>query len=81
MPLGVGGPETALRQRHDFGRGKSPAQQAGAPALPPFLPALLAAVGIIHCDLTAIRNILAAYNRTNAMALVALSALLYRLDE
>jgi hypothetical protein len=51
------------------------------PHLPPFPPALLAAVGIVHCDLNAIRNILAAYERTNAMALVALSALLCRLEE
>ena len=50
------------------------------PHLPPFPRALLAAVDIGDRDLEAIRNILAAYDRTNAMALVALSALLHRLD-
>jgi hypothetical protein len=41
---------------------------------------LLAAADIADRDLFVIRNILAAYDRTNAMALVAFSALLYRLD-
>jgi hypothetical protein len=54
--------------------------QLALPRLPPFPPALLAAAGIVDRDLAAIRNILAAYDRTNAMALLALSALLHRLD-
>jgi hypothetical protein len=50
------------------------------PHLPPFPHHLLAAVGLGGDDLASIRNILAAYDRTNAMALIALSALLCRLD-
>jgi hypothetical protein len=50
------------------------------PHLPPFPYDLLAAVGLGGDDLASIRNILAAYDRTNAMALIALSALLCRLD-
>jgi hypothetical protein len=50
------------------------------PHLPPFPHDLLAAVGLGGDDLASIRNILAAYDRTNAMALIALSALLCRLD-
>jgi hypothetical protein len=46
------------------------------PHLPPFPHDLLAAVGLGGDDLASIRNILAAYDRTNAMALIALSALL-----
>jgi hypothetical protein len=51
------------------------------PQLLPFPPELLAAVDLTDSDIAAIRNILAAYDRTNAMALIALSALLCRLDE
>jgi hypothetical protein len=53
-------------------------------SLPNLLPLphdLLAAIGLSGDELATVRNILAAYDRTNAMALVALSALLYRLDE
>jgi len=50
------------------------------PPLPPLPSDLFAAIGLGKDDLTSIRNILAAYDRTNAMALVALSALLCRLD-
>jgi hypothetical protein len=50
------------------------------PHLPPLPHDLLAAIGLGRDELAAIRNILAAYDRTNAMALVALSALLNRLD-
>jgi hypothetical protein len=50
------------------------------PPLPPFPRELLAAIGLGDDDLMSIRNILVAYDRTNAMALVALSALLCRLD-
>ncbi|MFZ2003803.1 MAG: hypothetical protein WAV02_01865 [Stellaceae bacterium] len=50
------------------------------PELPPFPPELLAATELLGGDLGTIRNILAAYDRTNAMALIALSALLCRLD-
>ena len=42
---------------------------------------LLVAIGLGSDEQATIRNILAAYDRTNAMALVALSALLCRLDE
>jgi len=50
------------------------------PELPPFPPELLAATELLGGDLGTIRNILAAYDRTNAMALIALSALLCRLE-
>jgi hypothetical protein len=49
------------------------------PQLPPFPLELLAATELLGGDLGTIRNILA-YDRTNAMALIALSALLCRLD-
>jgi hypothetical protein len=48
--------------------------------LPPLPAELLAAVELVGGDIGTIRNILSAYDRTNAMALVALSALLCRLD-
>ncbi len=48
--------------------------------LPPFPPDLLSAIELDGGDVVSIRNILAAYDRTNAMALVALSALLCRLE-
>ena len=51
------------------------------PWLPPFPPEVLAAVGLLDSDISKIRNVLAAYDRTNAMALIALSALLLRLDD
>jgi hypothetical protein len=51
------------------------------PHLPSLPHDLLAAIGLGSDELTTIRNILAAYDRTNAMALVAFSALLCRLDE
>ena len=51
------------------------------PWLPPFPPAVLAAAGLLDRDISAIRNVLAAYDRTNAMALIALSTLLLRLDD
>jgi hypothetical protein len=38
-------------------------------------------VGLLDSDIGKIRNVLAAYDRTNAMALIALSALLLRLDD
>jgi hypothetical protein len=50
------------------------------PRLPPFPPDLLYAIELYDGDVVSIRNILAAYDRTNAMALVALSALLCRLE-
>ena len=50
------------------------------PQILPFPPEALAAAGLGDADMVAIRNVLAAYNRTNAMALIALSALLRRLD-
>jgi hypothetical protein len=42
--------------------------------LPEFPPAVLTAIGLGRRDLEQIRSILAAYNRTNALALIALSA-------
>jgi hypothetical protein len=51
------------------------------PRLPPFPREVLAAVGLLDDDIRTIRNILAAYDRTNAMALVALSALLLHLED
>jgi hypothetical protein len=50
------------------------------PRLPPFPPEVFTAVGLFDGDISTIRNVLAAYDRTNAMALIALSALLLRLD-
>jgi len=55
----------------------------GALAFPELLPLpaqVLAAAGLSDLDIEAIRNVLAAYDRTNAMALIALSAALSRLD-
>jgi hypothetical protein len=49
------------------------------PSVPAFPADVLAAAGLSSGDLKAIRDVLAAYDRTNAMALVALSALLLRL--
>jgi hypothetical protein len=51
------------------------------PHLPSLPHDLLVAIGLGGDEQATIRNILAAYDRTNAMALVALSALLCRLDE
>ena len=51
------------------------------PKLPSLPHNLLVAIGLSSDELATIRNILAAYHRTNAMALVALSALLCWLDE
>lgn len=50
------------------------------PPLPPLPPDLLVAIDLGTNELASIRDILAAYDRTNAMALVALSALLCRLE-
>ena len=50
------------------------------PELPPFPAEALAAVDLLGGDIGVIRNILAAYDRTNAMALIALFALLCPLD-
>jgi hypothetical protein len=51
------------------------------PPLPRFPPEVFAALDLADSDLDSIRNILAAYDRTNAMAAVALTALLNRLDQ
>jgi hypothetical protein len=51
------------------------------PRLPGFLPEVLAATGLLDSDISTIRNVLAAYDRTNAMALIALSALMLRLHD
>jgi hypothetical protein len=53
--------------------------QLALPHLPPSPRDLLAAIGLADDDLASIGHILAAYDRTNAMALVALSAVLNRL--
>ncbi|MBV9828974.1 MAG: hypothetical protein JO001_25405 [Alphaproteobacteria bacterium] len=50
------------------------------PALPGFPAEALALVGVGAAELAPLRSILAAYDRTNAMALVALSALAQRLS-
>ena len=50
------------------------------PALPPLPAEVLASAGVAAADLGSIRNVLSAYDRTNAMALVALAALLVSLD-
>jgi hypothetical protein len=42
------------------------------PWLPRFPPEVLAAAGLLDRDISTIRNVLAAYDRTNAMALIAL---------
>ncbi len=51
------------------------------PPLPPFPPEALAAADLAGGDLSSIRNVLAAYDRTNAMAIVAFSVLIRRLDD
>jgi hypothetical protein len=51
------------------------------PRLPPFPREVLAAAGLLDDDIRTIRNILAAYDRTNAMALVALSTLSLSLED
>ncbi len=51
------------------------------PRLPPFPAETFAAAGLLDDDISTIRDILSAYDRTNAMALVALSALLGRLGD
>lgn len=56
-------------------------RQLALPRLPPFPPNLLSVIELDGDDVVSIRDILAAYDRTNAMALVALSALLLRLDQ
>jgi hypothetical protein len=50
------------------------------PLLPRFPPEVFAVLDLADGDLATIRNILAAYDRTNVMAAVALTALLNRLD-
>jgi hypothetical protein len=50
------------------------------PELPAFPAEVFAAAGLIDEDLQQIRNVLDTYHRTNAMALIALSAVLSRLD-
>ena len=51
------------------------------PRLPSFPAETFAAAGLLDDDISTIRDILSAYDRTNAMALVALSALLGRLGD
>jgi len=50
------------------------------PRLPVFPPEAFAGADLLESDINAIREVLAAYDRTNAMAIVALFALLLRLD-
>jgi len=54
--------------------------QLTLPRLRRFPPELLAAADLADGDVASIRDILAAYDRTNAMALLAFSALLHRLE-
>ena len=51
------------------------------PPLPQIPPDLLSAIGLGGDERATIADILGAYDRTNAMALAALSALLYRLEK
>jgi hypothetical protein len=51
------------------------------PPLPRFPGEALAAADLVGGDINSIRDVLGAYDRTNAMAIVALSALLRRLDD
>lgn len=62
----IGGEATALRRA------------LALPGLPDIPAAAFAAAGLPDGDLDSIRNVLAAYDRTNAMALIALSVLLSR---
>jgi len=55
-------------------------EQLALPRLPSFPPELLAAADLADGDIASIRDILAAYDRTNAMALIAFLALLHRLE-
>ena len=64
----IAAPASALRDDLDL------------PCLPLLPAAALSASGLLANDVRTIRTSLAAYNRTNAMALVALSALSLRLD-
>lgn len=49
--------------------------ELGLPSLPPVPAEVFAGLGVRRRDLAAILDVLAAYDRTNAMALIALSAL------
>lgn len=51
------------------------------PRLPSFPAEAFAAAGLLKGDISAIRDILAAYDRTNAMAFVVLSAARRRLED
>ena len=55
-------------------------RELALPPMPPIQAEVFAGLGLERDDLTAIRDVLAAYDRTNAMAMVALSALRARLD-
>jgi hypothetical protein len=55
-------------------------EQLTLPHLRPFPPEVLAAADLADGDIASVRDILAAYDRTNAMALLAFSALLHRLE-
>ncbi len=46
-----------------------------SPVLPSVPPEVFAAIGLSYHDLSEIRNVLSAYDRTNSMALIALTAL------
>jgi hypothetical protein len=51
------------------------------PRLPVLPSEVFSSVGLLSDDIIAIHSVLAAYDRTNAMAIIALSALLIRLDD
>jgi len=55
-------------------------RELALPPMPPIQAEVFAGLGLRRDDLAAIRNVLAAHDYTNAMAVVALPALRERLD-
>ncbi len=80
LPWGCG----TLRPLYADGsvRGEATAlrRELALPSMPPVQAEVLAGLGLRRDDLAAIRGVLAAYDHTNAMAVVALSALRAHLD-
>ena len=63
-----------------IGRATALRQDLALPQMPPIHTLLYAALGLRPTDMTAIRGVLSAYDHTNGMAVVALTALRGRLD-
>ena len=63
-----------------IGRATALRQDLALPQMPPIQTSLYAALGLRPTDMTAIRGVLSAYDHTNGMAVVALTALRGRLD-